>query len=360
MDLNTATNSTTQRSFGLDLMRAVAICLVLVAHFAKTAETLGFWGVELFFVLSGFLIGQILWRNFNKAEHWGVKHVVNFWSRRWWRTIPNYYLFLVIMLLFNLYVRPPLPSLAELSNFLWFGQNLLSRNHGFYGVSWSLCVEEWFYLLFPIFLFLFSKAGLKRKQSFIVTFMVFFLAAILLRYYLFSQGVDSIRTITLARLDAICYGVAVAYISSVYVLTYKMKLGLFLIGICALVTSAIVTYVNNVPFETLSNDQLMLLVVPLSASLLLPFSLLLERPVGRLLPLTDFIEKLSLWSYSIYLSHIPILFSVYALMDGLRGSIYGNLVSKLVGLALTIFLSGLIFRAFEYPITKMRPKELTT
>ncbi|RYY95852.1 MAG: acyltransferase, partial [Chitinophagaceae bacterium] len=91
----------TRTVFGLDLMRAIAILLVLVAHshffwpgsyraqqwfFGATA----FWGVELFFVLSGFLIGRILLRLFDKA-HVSAASIRVFWIRRWLRTLPNYY-----------------------------------------------------------------------------------------------------------------------------------------------------------------------------------------------------------------------------------------------------------------------------
>ncbi|RYE13802.1 MAG: hypothetical protein EOP34_08005 [Rickettsiales bacterium] len=87
-------NTSTHRSFGLDLARAIAIGLVLMSHFGHNAlDALGFWGVELFFALSGFLIGQILWRNFSQTDNWSGKQILNFWQRRWWRTLPNYYLF---------------------------------------------------------------------------------------------------------------------------------------------------------------------------------------------------------------------------------------------------------------------------
>ena len=89
------------RSFGLDLLRTLAIGFVLLAHFAKVFDSIGFWGVELFFALSGFLIGKIIWENYNSSNSYNMNLVANFWKRRWWRTIPNYYLFLLVMIVFQ-------------------------------------------------------------------------------------------------------------------------------------------------------------------------------------------------------------------------------------------------------------------
>src|SRR5688572_4697894 len=89
------------RKIGLDLPRALAITLVLVSHFVKRCEILGFYGVELFFALSGFLIGGILYRDLAASPGWTFPRVKHFWFRRWWRTLPNYYLFLIIALIFH-------------------------------------------------------------------------------------------------------------------------------------------------------------------------------------------------------------------------------------------------------------------
>ena len=93
------------RVFGLDLVRFVAVSLVLAAHAAdaffpvcqspRTLETLGVCGVELFFVLSGFLIGGIIIDTLARDPRW----LANFWLRRWMRTLPSYFLFLVVNVL---------------------------------------------------------------------------------------------------------------------------------------------------------------------------------------------------------------------------------------------------------------------
>ncbi len=88
------------RVFGLDLMRAAAVTLVLVAHASyliepvvalpRTSEVLAVLGVELFFVLSGFLVGGIIIDTVRRDGRW----LANFWLRPWPRTVPNYFLFL--------------------------------------------------------------------------------------------------------------------------------------------------------------------------------------------------------------------------------------------------------------------------
>ena len=67
------------RNFGLDCVRVVAIGLVLIAHFAKVYEFLGFWGVEIFFALSGYLIGGILYRYYDTEKGFSCPKIMNFW-----------------------------------------------------------------------------------------------------------------------------------------------------------------------------------------------------------------------------------------------------------------------------------------
>lgn len=344
------------RSFGLDAARALAIGLVLMAHFShKSLDALGFWGVELFFALSGYLIGQILWRNYSQSSGWSRHHIANFWYRRWWRTLPNYYLFLLVLLA-QQWQNGSLPSLAEISRFLWFGQDLLARNYGFYSQSWSLCIEEWFYLLFPLVLFAFTKLGLKPKTSFLLVLVTFFVGSALVRTSVLDLKLMlATREITFARLDAIAFGVAIAYLQSLVELDFKKRMGLFFVGGVLLLVS-----IRAIQAEgyTALHGYWPLVSVPLGFACLLPLISLWQMPTGVLRYPALGMKKISLWSYSIYLSHAPIMWIFYELMAKHRDSFYGNLLSKFLGLAVTLVVSCLLYNFFEIPLTKHRPAEL--
>jgi peptidoglycan/LPS O-acetylase OafA/YrhL len=101
---------------------------------------MGTLGVEIFFVLSGFLIGQILLRDFEQGVNF--KKLLHFWKRRWIRTIPVYYL-----VLFLKFVLAPAIGINIIWYFLFLQNNIYGID--FFGVSWSLVIEEWFYLLIP-------------------------------------------------------------------------------------------------------------------------------------------------------------------------------------------------------------------
>ena len=155
-------NIPNKRVIGLDIARAAAVLGVLLTHLTIRWYTpypfmriallfIGMMGVELFFVLSGFLIGGILLRQAQR-EPFTLPHVPRFWMRRWFRTLPNYYLFLgLLALLF------PNPARGQLRFFLVFAQNLFSARSDWFVVSWSLCIEECMYLLLPIVLLLFTR-----------------------------------------------------------------------------------------------------------------------------------------------------------------------------------------------------------
>ncbi|MBE9660396.1 acyltransferase family protein [Mucilaginibacter myungsuensis] len=352
-------NKDHNRSFGLDLARAFAICLVLLSHFGHNSfDAFGFWGVELFFALSGFLIGQILWRNFSATNTWDLKQIFNFWSRRWWRTVPNYFLFFLIMLLLAYLQDVQLPGIGRISQFLWFGQNLVESHFDFYPVAWSLCIEEWFYLLFPLFLFVLFKTGLTAKNTFTITLLLFFAGSITIRYLLInSDHGTSLRTITFARLDAIASGVAVAYVLQMVTINKLTRAVLFITGSLIVCIPAVLIFLMHTPVEVIEQNPIFLLTVPVGFAITLPFLSTLNALPQSLKSINITVNKLSLWSYSIYLSHMPIMWLAYSMMADMRQSMVGNLLSKLSALTLTIMASALVFRFFEVPFTKKRPSE---
>ncbi|MGN6544231.1 MAG: acyltransferase family protein [Aureliella sp.] len=145
-------NKIRTRDANLDLLRAIAIVAVLVYHLAimwpvhdatiHSFASLGKYGVTLFFVLSGWLIGGIYWREHRAA---GRVKLGNFWMRRWLRTVPPYLLGMSLAYADLFYGRgDPFDY-----RYLLFLQNY-EPSMPFYMISWSLCVEEHFYLLLPL------------------------------------------------------------------------------------------------------------------------------------------------------------------------------------------------------------------
>ena len=108
----------TARIIGLDLVRAAAIAMVLLAHMSELTGARwpatwvfrvgGLIGVETFFALSGFLVGGILYRSLVG----GTFSLPRFWRRRWLRTIPAYLFFLALNVLFahGMHTEPPIDA----------------------------------------------------------------------------------------------------------------------------------------------------------------------------------------------------------------------------------------------------------
>jgi peptidoglycan/LPS O-acetylase OafA/YrhL len=138
----------TSRNHSLDVLRALAVILVVNCHAASylgnsgylSAFQLGGVGVDLFFVLSGWLLGQQLLRELHTT---GQIDISRFWYRRWMRTLPAYYAVLALTFFWQVTLR----SNWDLCwSYLVFGQNY-ATNFPYFTVSWSLCVEEHFYLV---------------------------------------------------------------------------------------------------------------------------------------------------------------------------------------------------------------------
>lgn len=137
----------TRRVPSLDFLRSMAILLVVLAHatlaFGAPKQfawlQLGGTGVDLFFVLSGWLLGCHLFKELDRS---GTINIQRFWRRRWLRTLPAYFAVLAVTVSQNYITGSGLRFPFE---YLYFAQNYTGLP--IFHVSWSLCVEEHFYLL---------------------------------------------------------------------------------------------------------------------------------------------------------------------------------------------------------------------
>ncbi|MDL2257446.1 acyltransferase, partial [Bacteroidales bacterium OttesenSCG-928-I14] len=222
------------RIFGLDILRAFAILVVVIEHgnyllSEKKAEVIsslfGYDGVSIFFVLSGFLIGGILIKTLEKKQD--RKHtLLNFWIRRWCRTIPNYFLILIVLLTLNLLFNDDFNlGKRTIVLFFTFTQNLFYEHPTFFSEAWSLSIEEWFYLLIPpiIMVFMFFKRNV--KTSVLYTAISILIIITLYRFYRYSNiPAESLtdfsvlkwdmqfRKQVITRLDSLMFGVIGAFL----------------------------------------------------------------------------------------------------------------------------------------------------
>ena len=163
------------RSKMLDALRAIAILLVLGRHTAvsDTWTKIGWCGVDLFFVISGFLISGLL---FQEYKRFGDIRLKTFWLRRGLKIYPAFYVYtlaLVVILPITIPgAKVPLRPLLVDATFV------SSYFQGLSGHTWSLAVEEHFYLLLPLFLLLLMKLRAKKKDPFASIPVVFLLIAI--------------------------------------------------------------------------------------------------------------------------------------------------------------------------------------
>ena len=175
--------------------------------------------MAIFFVLSGFLIGGILIKIIN-TQGINFKIILNFWKRRWFRTLPNYLLILTALLLIGIFYTEDF-VIADKYKYVIFTQNLFTEHPRFFGEAWSLSIEEWFYLLLPIFLYLGARLlKLSVNKSLLVTAAGIIICVTLFRYYRYTQiSIDSryiwdkmFRRQVLTQLDSLMFGVIGAYI----------------------------------------------------------------------------------------------------------------------------------------------------
>ncbi|NML19595.1 acyltransferase [Pseudoflavitalea sp. G-6-1-2] len=347
------------RNYGLDIIRTTAILMVMISHLGIIPSDiggikLGQLGVDIFFVLSGFLIGGILIKDFTKSDV-SFPVTLNFWIRRWFRTLPVYYLVLLVKFIFLDHSL----GYKVLVYFFFLQNNFVGIN--FLEVSWSLVIEEWFYLTLPVFcLLLFYKKRIDTRKFliFIVCFITFVNLLRLIVAMKTNRPFDSFNGNIVFRLDALMWGVLLALIkisfNKIYVGISNSKvfitaailfiLSLWYFGKTNLTPGAINSLVWTRSVWFTLNSFLIALMLPY----------LETNFPGNSKPnyLRRSVTFISIVSYSAYLIHAEIYRFV------IKAPVFssGWYVQSLIGMALSFAIAALMYHYFEKPIMNLRDR----
>lgn len=185
-------NYSTNRLHGLDHLRAIAILLVMIFHYGQSipswlepVKQIGWTGVDLFFVLSGYLIGYQLLKEYKDNNGISFKR---FYLKRFFRIIPAYIAVLIVYYaMLDLREGNGLPPLWR---FLTFTQNFGfdAQTQKTFSHAWSLCIEEQFYFLLPITIVLLFKSGFQKTTPYFIIGLV--VLGFILRYFNWNEYVQ--------------------------------------------------------------------------------------------------------------------------------------------------------------------------
>jgi peptidoglycan/LPS O-acetylase OafA/YrhL len=346
-------NQEEQRVYFLDLIRGIAAFAVAIPHFLSIEyaqsiglEIISILSVEIFFTLSGFVLApQII-------HCLATKSIINlriFLVRRWMRTVPPFLLALIAMtLLTSQSFGADFLRYSIYSSNLWAQLNTID----YFQTAWSLSVEEWFYIAFPILGMVATYTFRAESFRFMITFSVLFILLTFLIRSIFGSLDDwgeSVRRITIFRIDAIAFGFLLFLLSN----TIKIKFNNLIILITFLVFCFIsyeTAYYIAVINANWAKNIFPFTSAVLGCSLVLLTSQLdpLIRKSTIMIMVANFFGKVS---YSIYLFQIVVAILVYNYCK------FEQLETRLiVYVASLLLLSTVIYYWFERPILRARPK----
>lgn len=354
--------------FGLDHLRALAITLVVIYHYRMFGHPhwidqswgFGWAGVDLFFVLSGFLIASPLFSDM--LEKRPISLPV-FYIKRGFRIIPVY--LVVLAIYFTIPAFWERLALPPLWKFLTFTQNFGFdiKNFGTFSHVWSLCVEEHFYLILPFVLIGLTTLKAARKGG--VLLLLLFLAGFIVRWCCWHfqvapyQGQSNFGVLwyrfiyypTYNRLDGLLVGVAIAALFTFRPAVWKWLSGfgniIFVIGMFILAGAWFLCWDQHSFYATIFGFP----VVSLGYGFLVMAALCPSCFLYRFKsPTLSLIARLS---YALYLAHKGIIHIVHPLFAKAGIDPKGNLMLLL---CLLTALAGayLLNLAIEKPFLRLR------
>lgn len=352
-------------------MRAAGILMVMEEHayhliynyFPKGFVFIPYHDkISFFFVLSGFLIGNILMKLFNQPG-FGFRDVAIFWLRRWVRTVPLYILVITGLVLLR-YGFTHVGFVFPWREYVFF-QNFYYPEkdpYYFYPEGWSLAVEEWFYFLVPaaiLIFYLLLKGILNKKQILLLAISTFIAGSTALRLNRALNTADMdmytyniwIYKIVVFRLDTIMFGVLAAFVRHYYRRFWEAvaqpSLYFFIAGMAIVILGHSFWESHNSWLKTFFLTQTGLITMSW-----LPWLDWLKTGKGFLLKAVTLLSKLT---YAMFLlNRTPILKSMMQVLP--PHSLAMSVVEYILYFVL-VFISALLFHKYlEQPVMAFRER----
>lgn len=357
------------RIYGFDIIRTIALLSVLLGHgafiipavkgtfYMNAVEFLD--GVFVFFILSGFLIGQLLIYTIENKPVTKAT-LIDFLKKRLLRTLPAYYVTIIVLAILSLIT---IKGFGNLKMFLYliFSQNLFTSHPHFFAEAWTLSIEVWFYILIPTSIFILNGYfKLSEKKSIIFTILFFVVFGFITRWLrsLNYNELDAVitdqmfRKQVITRIDSVTFGIIGAYIFRYHnLIWYKYKYLYLFIGVIIFLYTKFpileeTVFYRLVLFYTLQSFSFLLI---------LPFFSTIKKGSGIIFRI---ITLLSYVSFSIYLINLNIV-QIFILNNINFGKIIGvnlMIIKYFLYLLISIFGGIIMYKYVELPFMNLRKK----
>jgi peptidoglycan/LPS O-acetylase OafA/YrhL len=367
--------SSSDNIFGLDFMRTTAILMIMFGHclsiyppnqslIYQIGLFSGFLGVEIFFVLSGFLVGRILYQLYVDND-FSIKKVLEFLKRRSFRILPNYYLVLILNIIISFIVGY---AVADWWKYFFFLQNFSSTMLPFFPESWPVSIGVFAFLLLLIALYL--KTAIVKPSNKPLFFLLVVLGLTLFFvftkiYYSFTTQNTTLnqwnleqKALVIYRLDAFFIGVLAAWISLNRLAFWKKIrlpfafLGMLLFGFMFVGVGFFQLTIDRFPhfwniFYLPLISLICLLFLPLLSQWKSTSFTFLHKPI----------TFISLISYSLYLLHYSIILQLLLFYFPKDNFAMNQLhLYSLCYFLITFLLATLLYKFFENPLRKLSDK----
>jgi peptidoglycan/LPS O-acetylase OafA/YrhL len=337
----------------LDGIRALAILLVMIYHTGIPIFKGGFIAVDIFFVLSGFLISSILIKEYDTKNKINLQY---FYIKRILRLAPSLLILLTAIFIisyFRLFNQTEDNYRSILLTLLYSSNWVRAFNHFYMGIlshTWSLAIEEQFYILWPVILIPLLK--IRSRKKVVILLCILALSSWLLRIFLTFRGapVERLYNGLDTRADALLTGYILAVIQSSGTLNSNIKKGSICVRMIAV--GALLCYFSvlfSISWRNLNNYYWLASVIQiLTAFLILHTTSSENSPIKRILSFRPIVWIGSI-SYGLYLWHDP----VYEIMRTYKFSQYSIAT---IGSLITFLIASLSYYLVEKPVLSLKRK----